>query len=127
MDRYGFFMFLSQNIIFGSQSVLEIFRSERVVFLHERSNGFYRSSAYFMSKLVVEVIFVRSSTIVIYSLVTYWIIGLVNRPENFFIFVLCMWTLMFAGVSLLLCVTISFNSVQVKIRIRLRYYFVQQY
>lgn len=38
-------------VIFGQLTSIELFIQERALFIHEKSSGFYRASAYFLAKV----------------------------------------------------------------------------
>ncbi|RXN08401.1 ATP-binding cassette sub-family G member 2-like protein [Labeo rohita] len=53
---------------------------------HEYISGYYRVSVYFLSKILSEVLFLRTIPVIIFSCVIYWMIGLKSTPAAFFIF-----------------------------------------
>ncbi|KNC54353.1 uncharacterized protein AMSG_10348 [Thecamonas trahens ATCC 50062] len=89
-NRAGSVFFIISLLSFGSLSALELFIAERALFLHERSNGCYRSSSYFVSKLVCDLIPLRIVPPVILAVIAYYLIGLRAGAEHFvwFAFVL---------------------------------------
>lgn len=38
-------------VIFGQLTSIELFIQERALFIHEKTSGFYRTSAYFLAKV----------------------------------------------------------------------------
>ena len=63
------------NQAFSNMSSIELFIKERKIFMHESSNGFYRVSVYFLSKIFCDIIPVRLIPVAVFSAVAYWMIG----------------------------------------------------
>ncbi|XP_072351365.1 broad substrate specificity ATP-binding cassette transporter ABCG2 isoform X1 [Scyliorhinus torazame] len=84
-NRAGAMFFLTTNQCFSSMSVIELFISERNVFMHEYISGYYRISSYFLAKLVVDLIPMRAIPSIVLTLPTYFLIGLKLEPVSFFI------------------------------------------
>eukprot|EP01103_Thecamoeba_quadrilineata_P004182 TRINITY_DN1390_c0_g1_i2.p1 TRINITY_DN1390_c0_g1~~TRINITY_DN1390_c0_g1_i2.p1 ORF type:complete len:500 (-),score=73.84 TRINITY_DN1390_c0_g1_i2:336-1835(-) len=84
-NREGALFFILTNQAFSMLSSLDQFIGERPIFQRERASGTYSSSAYFVSKCLVE-----APLILIYSLlfgiICYWLIGFQNTFYHFFIF-----------------------------------------
>ncbi|XP_065325020.1 broad substrate specificity ATP-binding cassette transporter ABCG2-like [Gordionus sp. m RMFG-2023] len=75
-NRVGALYFILMNEVFISLSVIDIFILERSTFLYEVSNGFYRISMYFLSKVLGDLLIMKVISVFIVSLVAYWMIGL---------------------------------------------------
>ncbi len=73
--RNGVIFFVTMNQIFGTMSTLELFIRERKIFIHENSNGFYRVSVYFISKLLCDVIPMRLVPLIGFCVISYFMIG----------------------------------------------------
>jgi len=63
---------------FSSMSSIDIFYHERPIFLRERATGMYRSSSYFMSKVLCDFIPMRMLPPLFLGIIPYYLIGL--RP-----------------------------------------------
>ncbi|KAL5017917.1 hypothetical protein ScPMuIL_003639 [Solemya velum] len=99
-NRTGVFFFIIMNQIFGNLSAVEIFIKERKIFMHENVSGFYRVSAYFLAKIFCDVIPMRLIPVLVFSAITYFMIGLETDVGKFFIFTLT-----------LFCVSVAASSV----------------
>ncbi|XP_071501395.1 broad substrate specificity ATP-binding cassette transporter ABCG2-like [Diadema antillarum] len=85
-NRIGAFFFLIMQVVFQNLSAVQLFIDERVIFVHESASGFYRVSAYFLAKVFCDIIPLRVVPTVIYSVITYWMIGLQSSAAQFFIY-----------------------------------------
>uniref|UniRef100_S4RLX7 ATP-binding cassette, sub-family G (WHITE), member 2b n=1 Tax=Petromyzon marinus TaxID=7757 RepID=S4RLX7_PETMA len=74
-NRMGVFFFLIINLVFANLSAVELFLYERVLFMHESSSGYYRTSAYFLSKVFADLLPNRIVPIVIFAAISYFMIG----------------------------------------------------
>ena len=70
--------FVIMNQAFSNMSSVELFIKERKIFTHENSNGFYRVSVYFISKIFCDIIPMRLIPVIMFSSIVYWMIG---KPE----------------------------------------------
>ncbi len=86
-QRVGYIGFTLALFIFTSTEALPIFLSERQIFIRETSRGAYRASTYTMAQaaVILPFLFVLAT---IYSLISYFAIGLVTNAGAFFFFVL---------------------------------------
>ncbi|KAK3754262.1 hypothetical protein RRG08_050926 [Elysia crispata] len=87
-NRVGAFFFIIMNQIFGNLSALELFIKERPIFIHENVSGFYRVSAYFVSKVFLDLIPMRMLPCLVFSSIVYFMIGLRATLMKFLIFFL---------------------------------------
>mmetsp|Transcript_5973 Transcript_5973/g.15184 ORF Transcript_5973/g.15184 Transcript_5973/m.15184 type:complete len:640 (-) Transcript_5973:259-2178(-) len=87
-DRTGALFFIAVNLMFSNMGAIEIFLKERVIFVHEKAAGYYSVSAYYVSKLLCDMIPVRVIPTAFFSVVVYFMIGLQQTPEKFFWFLL---------------------------------------
>lgn len=87
-NRVGAFFFIIMNQVFGNLSAVELFIKERSIFMHENVSGFYRVSAYFFSKIICDVIPMRLIPVILFSAITYFMLGLQVTVEQFFLYVL---------------------------------------
>ncbi|KAK7491867.1 hypothetical protein BaRGS_00016886 [Batillaria attramentaria] len=89
-NRVGAFFFIVMNQVFGNLSSVELFIKERAIFMHENVSGFYRVSAFFVAKILCDVIPMRLLPVIIFSAIAYFMIGLQPGADHFFFFVLDM-------------------------------------
>jgi len=82
-DRTGCLFFVSINLMFSNMSALEIFLKERVIFMHEKASGYYRVSAYFVSKLLCDMVPVRILPTAVFCVVVYFMTGLQRDAGKF--------------------------------------------
>ncbi|XP_073794813.1 broad substrate specificity ATP-binding cassette transporter ABCG2 isoform X1 [Danio rerio] len=85
-NRMGALFFITTNQCFSSVSAAELFIAERKLFVHEYISGYYRVSVYFLSKILSDILTLRTIPAVIFSCVAYFMIGLKPAAEAFFIF-----------------------------------------
>ncbi|KAK1791452.1 hypothetical protein P4O66_013463, partial [Electrophorus voltai] len=109
-NRTGAFFFLVINMVFGNLSAVELFISDRVLFIHENSSGYYRTSVYFLSKVFADLIPNRILPVFIFSAIPYFMMALKPKVEAFFLFCLTMSLISLAAVSLAFLVSTSVGS-----------------
>lgn len=85
-NRMGSLFFLVCLLSFGSITSIDLFYSERLLFLRERANGCYRTSAYFLAKAVSDLIPMRIIPPLILGSTVYYMIGFQKDPVKFAIF-----------------------------------------
>jgi len=108
----GVLFFLLINQSFGASfGVVFLFPLERGIVLRERTSRFYRVSAYFLAKSVAELprLVVLA---VLFSCITYWMVGLQPHPSSFFIFVALVLLTTHTAESLTLMASASASSPQ---------------
>ncbi|ELU05735.1 hypothetical protein CAPTEDRAFT_115120 [Capitella teleta] len=84
----GVLFFMSMNMTFSNGAAVIVFITERAIFVHESISGFYRTSSYFVSKVLFDLLPLRFIPTTIYSLISYFMIGLQTSAGNFFTFYL---------------------------------------
>nr|XP_020444708.1 ATP-binding cassette sub-family G member 2-like [Monopterus albus] len=109
-NRSGAFFFLTINMVFGNLSAVELFINERVIFIHENSSGYYRTSVYFLSKVFADLIPNRIIPIFVFSSIAYYMMGLKPAFEAFLCFALTMSLVSLAAVSLAFLISASVSS-----------------
>ncbi|CAB1327291.1 unnamed protein product [Coregonus sp. 'balchen'] len=85
-NRIGALFFITTNQCFSTLSAAELFITERKLFVHEYISGYYRVSVYFLSKILSDIITLRTIPAIIFSCVVYFMIGFKATPAAFFIF-----------------------------------------
>ncbi|XP_072050831.1 LOW QUALITY PROTEIN: broad substrate specificity ATP-binding cassette transporter ABCG2-like [Amphiura filiformis] len=79
-DRTGALFFLVMNTMMQNTAAVDAFISERKIFVHESVSGYYRTSAYFLAKILADLIPQRTIPTILYCSIVYWMIGL--RPDG---------------------------------------------
>lgn len=87
-NRLGLFFFVLTMFGFSTLTGLHSFSTERIVFVRERSNGYYSSLSYYLSKLICDVIPLRLLPPVIFMAIIYPLVGLNMEGHKFWISIL---------------------------------------
>nr|XP_055060493.1 broad substrate specificity ATP-binding cassette transporter ABCG2d [Misgurnus anguillicaudatus] len=87
-NRFGVLFFITTNQCFSTLSAAELFITERKLFIHEYTSGYYRLSVYFLSKILSDIITQRAIPSILFTSVVYFMIGLKPTADAFFIFML---------------------------------------
>ncbi|NXC07763.1 ABCG2 protein, partial [Orthonyx spaldingii] len=74
-NRVGAMFFLTTNQCFSSISAIELFVVEKKIFIHEYISGYYRTSAYFIAKLIADLIPIRTLPSIIFTCIVYFMLG----------------------------------------------------
>lgn len=109
-NRLGILFFLCTNLLFGSSLVIGNFVKEREIFVHEHVSGYYSVSSYFLSKVVADLIPLRTLPPVVYTLITYWMVGLKAEAGSVFIFLLTAVLLGYASVGIGILYSATFSE-----------------
>ncbi|XP_067828425.1 broad substrate specificity ATP-binding cassette transporter ABCG2c [Heptranchias perlo] len=109
-NRIGAFFFLIINQVFGNLSAVEIFLQEKALFIHEKASGYYRTSAYFLSKVLADLIPNRIVPVLTLSAISYFMMGLKSDAASFFLFCLTLSLTSLAAVSLAFLVSASSST-----------------
>ncbi|XP_065904845.1 broad substrate specificity ATP-binding cassette transporter ABCG2-like isoform X4 [Dysidea avara] len=100
LDRAGAIFFCMICNMFSVATSLELFISERALFIHENSSGFYRVSSYFVAKVFGDLIPLRLIPIPLFSVIAYWMVGLQADAGKFFLFMLAIFAQNMAAAGL---------------------------
>lgn len=84
-DRIGALYFLTYTQLFGTASAVELFMKQKPLFIHENSNGFYRTSTFYLAKVVTDIIPNRIFPLVPFCCIVYFMIGFQLEVSKFFI------------------------------------------
>uniref|UniRef100_A0A8C5B8K6 Broad substrate specificity ATP-binding cassette transporter ABCG2 n=1 Tax=Gadus morhua TaxID=8049 RepID=A0A8C5B8K6_GADMO len=104
-NRMGALFFITTNQCFSSVSAAELFISERKLFMHEYISGYYRVSVYFLSKVLSDIFVLRTIPAAIFSVVSYFMIGLQVSVEAFFIFMLTVTLVSYTATSMTMAIS----------------------
>eukprot|EP01135_Chromosphaera_perkinsii_P001583 Nk52_evm53s207 gene=Nk52_evmTU53s207 len=111
-NRMGALLIMCAFLAFGSLSSVELFISERALYVHERANGFYFPSTFFLAKMLFDVVPLRVVPPLIMGTVSYAMIGL--RPTlshfTFFLATLVLVNLVATSICLLLGIMMKKGS-----------------
>ncbi|KAF7189662.1 ABC transporter G family member, partial [Pseudocercospora fuligena] len=87
-NRLGFFFFLLALYGFSALTSLTVFAPERLLFLRERAKGYYAPPAYYLAKLVFDIVPLRLIPPIIMGCIVYPMTGLIPSWGEFFKFIL---------------------------------------
>ena len=109
-NRSGAIFFIVTNQVFSSLSALDLFIKERVLFVHENVSGYYHVSTYFISKIVCDILPLRTIPAIGFSLIVYFLMAFQRTVEKFFIFLFCIWLTSICSSSLCFLVSASVKN-----------------
>jgi len=112
-NRLGIFFFTLALFGFSCLSSLGLFANERILFMRERSNGYYSSFTYFASKVLFDVLPLRLVPPVVYGGIIYGLVGLVPTVGTFWKFMLTLVLFNLTTASVVLWLSVAFSSVSV--------------
>ncbi|KAJ1516476.1 hypothetical protein HMI54_009322 [Coelomomyces lativittatus] len=134
-NRLGLFIFIQLLIAFTSLSALSSVACDRLLFMRERGNTYYRPSAYFVSKVTMDILPLRILPTLLTGTIAYFLTGLQITFLHFakYISVLLLFNIgtcafcMFAGVffvdvglgnflaSMIMLISMLFNGLQLSL------------
>lgn len=103
-NRFGALFFIVVNQCFSSLSSAELFIIERKLFIHEYISGYYRVSVYFLSKILSDILTLRTLPGLVFSCVAYFMIGLKPTAEAFFLFMFSVILVSYTATSMALAI-----------------------
>lgn len=104
-NRFGAIFFVTVNQCFSSLSSAELFIAERKLFIHEYISGYYRVSVYFLSKILSDIIALRTIPAIVFSCVAYFMIGFKATAEAFFLFMFTVALVSYTATSMALAIS----------------------
>ncbi|KAI0306184.1 hypothetical protein B0F90DRAFT_972077 [Multifurca ochricompacta] len=112
-NRLGVFFFTLALFGFSCLSSLGLFANERILFMRERSNGYYSSFTYFTSKVLFDIFPLRVVPPLLFGGIVYGLVGFVPTVAAFwkFILTLVLFNLTTASVILLISIACANTSV----------------
>ncbi|KAL3309584.1 hypothetical protein Ciccas_011868 [Cichlidogyrus casuarinus] len=112
-NRAGLFFFSALQVIFVNLGSIEMFIKERVIFIHENSSGYYRVSSYFLAKIVCDIVPTKALPIILFMVMTYFMVALRLDAGAFFFFelILVLTTLSAAGIALLVSASVTMFAI----------------
>jgi ABC-type multidrug transport system ATPase subunit len=112
-NRLGFFFFLLALFGFSTLTSLTTFAPERLLFVRERAKGYYNPLAYYMAKVVFDIVPLRILPPVIMGCIVYPMTGLVPTAPEFgkFMLFLVLFNLAAAMICLFLGIVVRNQGV----------------
>lgn len=104
-NRFGALFFIVVNQCFSSLSSAELFIAERKLFIHESISGYYRLSVYFLSKMLSDIITLRTIPALVFSCVAYFLIGLKPTVDAFFLFMFSVTLVSYTATAMALAIS----------------------
>jgi hypothetical protein len=101
-NRLGLFFFILALFGFSTLTSLNVFSSERLLFVRERANGYYSPLAYFCAKVAFDIIPLRLIPPILMGVIVYPMTGLIAAWPEFlrFVLILVLFNLAAAGICL---------------------------
>ncbi|KAK9721490.1 hypothetical protein K7432_003371 [Basidiobolus ranarum] len=116
-DMAGSLFLAGTNQLFSTaMPTISVFSDERNVFLREHGGGYYGLSAYFFSKIIVELP-INIIMPIIFSSITYWMIGFQADAGKFFIYVIVNILVALCGAALGILLGSLFKRLQIALAI----------
>ncbi|XP_053111447.1 broad substrate specificity ATP-binding cassette transporter ABCG2-like isoform X2 [Hemicordylus capensis] len=112
-NRVGAMFFMTTNQCFSSISAIELFVVEKKIFIHEYISGYYRISAYFFSKLMADLIPMRTVPSIFFTCIVYFMLGLKPTAEAFFIMMFTLMMVSYTATSMALAIAAGQSVVAV--------------
>lgn len=109
-NRMGVFFFVLALFGFSTLTFLNVFASERLLFVRERANGYYSPITYFAAKVLFDIIPLRVIPPVILGSIIYPMIGLVPEWPIFFKFMLVLVLFNLSAATILFFIGIAFKD-----------------
>ncbi|KAF9260110.1 hypothetical protein L218DRAFT_1079508 [Marasmius fiardii PR-910] len=112
-NRLGLFFFTLSLFGFSCLSSLGLFAGERILFIRERSNGYYSSFTYFSSKILFDILPLRLVPPLIFGGIVYGLAGLVPTVAAFWKFILVLVLFNLTTATFILWLSIAFANTSV--------------
>ncbi|XP_040274030.1 broad substrate specificity ATP-binding cassette transporter ABCG2 isoform X1 [Bufo bufo] len=112
-NRVGSLFFITTNQCFSSVSAIELFIVEKKLFIHEYISGYYRLSAYFISKLFADLLPMRTMPSIIFTCIIYFMIGFKPTAGCFFIMMFTLMLISYTATSMALAIAAGQDVVAV--------------
>ncbi|CCG81883.1 Putative uncharacterized protein [Taphrina deformans PYCC 5710] len=106
--RLGLFFFILSLFGFSTLTSLNVFATERTIFMRERANGYYATSTYFLAKVIFDIVPLRVLPPIFMGLIIYPMVGLLPEVGIFakFLLILVLFNLAAASVCLFIGISI---------------------
>ncbi|XP_053477972.1 broad substrate specificity ATP-binding cassette transporter ABCG2-like isoform X2 [Ictalurus furcatus] len=112
-NRFGALFFITTNQCFSTLSAAELFITERKLFIHEYTSGYYSVSVYFLSKILSDIITLRTIPAVVFTCIVYFMIGFKLTPAAFFIFLFTVILVAYTATAMTMAISVGQSVVAV--------------
>ncbi|XP_068544011.1 broad substrate specificity ATP-binding cassette transporter ABCG2-like [Anas acuta] len=112
-NRVGSLFFVTTNQCFSSVSAIELFIRDKKLFVHQYTSGYYRVSAYFLALMIGDLLPMRTAPAIIFSCITYWMIGYQAVAGRFFFFMLTLILVSYTATAMSLAISAGMEVVAV--------------
>ncbi|NXM59542.1 ABCG2 protein, partial [Illadopsis cleaveri] len=112
-NRVGSMFFVTTNQCFSSVSAIELFIRDKKLFVHQYTSGYYRVSAYFLALMIGDLLPMRTAPAIIFSCISYWMIGYQAVAGRFFFFMLTLILVSYTATAMSLAISAGMDVVAV--------------
>ncbi|NWH75622.1 ABCG2 protein, partial [Piaya cayana] len=112
-NRVGSLFFVTTNQCFSSVSAIELFIRDKKLFVHQYTSGYYRVSAYFLALMIGDLLPMRTAPAIIFSCISYWMIGYQAVTGRFFFFMLSLVLVSYTATAMSLAISAGMDVVAV--------------
>ncbi|XP_053163167.1 broad substrate specificity ATP-binding cassette transporter ABCG2-like [Hemicordylus capensis] len=112
-NRVGSLFFVTTNQCFSSVSAIELFIRDKKLFVHQYTSGYYRVSVYFLALMIGDLLPMRTMPAVVFSCISYWMIGYQAVAGRFFFFMLTLVLLSYTATSMALAISAGMDVVAI--------------
>ncbi|KFP36317.1 ATP-binding cassette sub-family G member 2, partial [Chlamydotis macqueenii] len=112
-NRVGSLFFITTNQCFSSVSSVELFIRDKKLFVHQYTSGYYRVSAYFLALMIGDLLPMRTAPVIIFSCISYWMIGYQAIAGRFFFFMLTLVLVSYTATAMSLAISAGMDVVAV--------------
>ncbi|XP_062989272.1 broad substrate specificity ATP-binding cassette transporter ABCG2-like isoform X2 [Elgaria multicarinata webbii] len=112
-NRVGSLFFIITNHCFSSMSAIELFIRDKKLFIHQYTSGYYRISVYFLALMIGDLLPMRTMPAIIFSCISYWMIGYQMVVSRFFFFMLTLVLVSYTATSMALAVSAGMDVVAI--------------
>ncbi|NXS70118.1 ABCG2 protein, partial [Pandion haliaetus] len=112
-NRAGSLFFVTTNQCFSSVSAIELFIRDKKLFVHQYTSGYYRVSAYFLALMIGDLLPMRTAPAMIFSCISYWMIGYQAVAGRFFFFMLTLVLVSYTATAMSLAISAGMDVVAV--------------
>ncbi|XP_034633385.1 broad substrate specificity ATP-binding cassette transporter ABCG2-like isoform X1 [Trachemys scripta elegans] len=112
-NRVGSLFFVTSNQCFSSVSAIELFIKDKKLFVHQYTSGYYRVSAYFFALMIGDLLPMRTLPGIIFSCISYWMIGYQAVAGRFFFFMLTLVLVSYTATAMSLAISAGMNVVAI--------------
>ncbi|KFP79132.1 ATP-binding cassette sub-family G member 2, partial [Apaloderma vittatum] len=112
-NRVGSLFFVTTNQCFSSVSAIELFIRDKKLFVHQYTSGYYRVSAYFLALMIGDLLPMRTAPAIIFSCISYWMIGYQAVTGRFFFFMLTLVMVSYTATAMSLAISAGMDVVAV--------------